>query len=134
MSKPKSNNFTMNEFRSKDKTGHVQVPLTYWGNLQKLMNALEVIRKELGNKPIIINSGYRTKSHNSSEDVKGSSNSQHLTAKACDIRINGVTPNVIYMTIEKLINEGKIPQGGLGLYRTFVHYDIRGQRSRWSLV
>ena len=27
---------------------------------------------------------------------------------------------------------GKMKQGGLGLYDTFVHYDVRGTKARWD--
>jgi hypothetical protein len=34
--------------------------------------------------------------------------------------------------IENLIAQGKIIEGGVGIYPTFVHYDIRGTKARWS--
>ena len=34
--------------------------------------------------------------------------------------------------IEGLIKSEKIEQGGIGIYNTFTHYDIRGVRARWS--
>ena len=34
--------------------------------------------------------------------------------------------------IEDLIDFGVMLQGGLGLYDTFVHYDIRKTRARWD--
>ena len=34
-------------------------------------------------------------------------------------------------TIERLIREGKMEDGGMGRYSTFVHYDVRGSRARW---
>ena len=33
--------------------------------------------------------------------------------------------------IEKLIKEGKMKQGGIGIYKGFIHYDIRGTKARW---
>ena len=30
------------------------------------------------------------------------------------------------------IKEGKIKKGGVGLYRSFVHYDTRGWNARWK--
>ena len=35
-------------------------------------------------------------------------------------------------TIEALIELEYIPEGGLGIYNTFVHYDIRGYKARWD--
>ena len=36
-------------------------------------------------------------------------------------------------TLAKLISEGKMHNGGVGLYNTFVHYDIRATPTRWDL-
>jgi uncharacterized protein YcbK (DUF882 family) len=123
----RTTNFKMDDFDCNDGTA---VPTEYTGNAIKLMEQLEVLRAELGNKRIRINSGYRTPSHNRS--IGGERRSYHLTAKAADIAMSDYTPSQIKNTIERLISEGKMLQGGVGLYRTFVHYDIRGTRSRWN--
>jgi len=77
----------------------------------------------------ITGSGYRTYNHNKA--VGGAKRSQHLTASAADINAQDYTPKQLHMIIELLIDEGKMKQGGLGLYNTFVHYDIRGIKARW---
>lgn len=118
-------NFSKNEFNSKDGS---KMPKEVFYNIQKLANQLQVLRDYLG-KPIKINSGYRSPEHNAS--IGGVSNSQHVLGKAADITVQGVSPSVIYETIEMLISNGDMLQGGLGLYRNFVHYDIRGTRTRW---
>jgi hypothetical protein len=118
--------FNMSEFDSND---GVAVPEMYKGNVCQLMKYLEVIREELGGNPIHINSGYRTPSHNTA--VGGVSNSQHLLGKAADIRVSGKTATQVKQAIEKLISEGKISEGGVGYYPTFIHYDIRGVKTRW---
>lgn len=122
---PGTKNFKASEFRCKDGTN---VPPEYYGNLQELMNNLQVLRDALG-VPILINSGYRTKSHN--KKVGGASSSSHLTAKAADIRTSSHTPAQVMAKIEELIGLGKMKQGGLSRYPTFVHYDVRGYKSRW---
>jgi predicted transcriptional regulator len=43
----------------------------------------------------------------------------------------GVTPRELKEVIEKLIKDGLIVKGGVGLYKTFVHYDVRGRNARW---
>jgi uncharacterized protein YcbK (DUF882 family) len=121
-----SAHFSMSEFDSND---GVAVPDMYKANVCKLMEQLEIIREELGNNSIHINSGYRTPSHNAS--VGGVSNSQHLIGKAADIRVANKTPTQVKQAIEKLISEGKILEGGVGYYPTFIHYDIRGTKARW---
>ncbi|MGV4470819.1 D-Ala-D-Ala carboxypeptidase family metallohydrolase, partial [Ornithobacterium rhinotracheale] len=59
-------------------------------------------------------------------------NSHHLQGKAADIRVDGVTPERLASIIERLIYNGKMKQGVLGIYPTFVHYDIRGTKTRWK--
>jgi uncharacterized protein YcbK (DUF882 family) len=89
---------------------------------------LQVLRDYLG-KPIKINSGYRSPAHNAK--VKGAKNSMHVKGKAADIVVQGYTPTQLAAVIFKLIEEKKIRQGGVGIYPTFVHYDIRGTKARW---
>jgi len=119
-------NFNVSEFDCKDGT---KVPKQFYANLQELANNLQTLRNHL-NKPIsITGSGYRTPKHNTK--VKGAKNSQHLTASAADINAQGLTPKELSIVIELLISQGKMKQGGLGVYSNFVHYDIRGIRARW---
>ncbi|SKB63685.1 Peptidase M15 [Soonwooa buanensis] len=120
-------NFNSEEFACKDGN---EVPEKLIPNVQKLANNLQALRDNVG-KPIVVNSGYRTAKHNKS--VGGASSSQHLTASAGDIRIAGMTSKQVYDAILNLIKEGKMHNGGVGLYNTFVHYDIRQSPSRWDL-
>ncbi|OJJ14996.1 hypothetical protein BKI52_40900 [marine bacterium AO1-C] len=124
---PTSANFKIEEFACNDGTA---VPPEYYPNVKNLMAQLEVLRSEMGNNSITINSSYRTPTHNAS--VGGASNSQHLYAKASDIVVKGYTPKQVHAKIEELTKAGKMTQGGLGLYNTFVHYDIRGTKARWD--
>jgi hypothetical protein len=118
-------NFSLSEFASRG----TPVPEQYLSNVKRLAQNLQVLRNHLG-KPIQINSAYRSPAHNAS--VNGATNSQHLTAKAADITVKGLTPSEVYCAIETLIVQGKMQQGGLGLYPTFVHYDVRDQKARWK--
>jgi hypothetical protein len=43
-----------------------------------------------------------------------------------------MTPDEVADTIELLIAEGKMEQGGLGRYDTFTHFDVRGSKARWD--
>jgi uncharacterized protein YcbK (DUF882 family) len=120
--------FAMEEFRCRDGT---EVPERFRGNIQRLMENLEVLRSELGNSPIAITSGYRTCSYNCT--LRGAArSSRHLCGQAADIRVQGYTPSEVHAAVERLIAAGRMVEGGLGLYRTFVHYDVRGTRQRWS--
>jgi uncharacterized protein YcbK (DUF882 family) len=64
--------------------------------------------------------------------VGGEPGSKHLEAMAGDIVSEKYTPVQLRAIIEKLIKEGKMKQGGLGAYKTFTHYDIRGVKARWK--
>lgn len=119
-------NFTRQEFDCKDGT---KVPAKYFDNLKELAQNLEVLRAEINEAVMITGSGYRTKEHN--EKVGGAKNSQHLTASGADINAKNYTPKELGKVIEKLIKEGKMKEGGLGIYKGFVHYDIRGTKARW---
>lgn len=122
-----TNNFRLSEFSCNDEN-KTQVPLDLIPNVRELANNLQIIRNNI-EKPIHINSGYRTEEYN--EKVGGRDLSYHLRAMAADIRVNGIKPKELYKIIENLIYEGYIKEGGLGLYETFVHYDIRGFKARW---
>ncbi len=119
-------NFNINEFECHDGTG---VPWNLVENVQKLANNLQALRDTIG-KPIHVVSGYRNTTYN--KRIGGAKRSYHMKAMAADIRVNGMTPKAIKAAIEILITEGKMEQGGIGLYKTFVHYDNRGRRSRWG--
>lgn len=122
---PKTANFSLSELACKDGTA---VPKIYYGNAQSLMEQLQIIRDYIG-VPIHINSGYRTPQHNKS--VGGATNSMHLLTKAADLVAVGFTAATLANKIEELIKAGKIKNGGVGRYSSFVHYDI-GLTRRWN--
>ncbi len=119
-------NFKLSELEFSD-----PVPAEKIANAIELLQNLQIIRDHF-QRPIVIISGYRSPERNAA--VGGADKSQHLEAKAADIKIAGVPTEEIYNRIEKLIAQGKIKEGGLGKYldSNFVHYDIRGTRARWQ--
>ncbi len=121
---PKTANFKMEEFNSKD---GIPVPVQYYGNVQTVMEQLEVLRNYLGSNVITINSGYRSPEHN--DNVGGRPLSAHLKGKAADFTVKGYTPVQVRAALRKLIENGKILDGGIGEYNTFTHYDIGTPRS-----
>jgi uncharacterized protein YcbK (DUF882 family) len=118
-------NFKLSELEFSD-----QVPPELISNAVELLQNLQVIRDHF-QKPIIIISGYRSPTRN--EAVGGAKKSQHMEAKAADIKINGIPTEELFSRIDKLMSQGKIKVGGLGFYpdQGFVHYDIRGIKARW---
>ena len=120
-----TNNFSLREFRCKDGT---DVPDDLRDNLQGLCENLERLRDKIG-RPVHIVSGYRTETYN--QRVGGVKRSQHLKAKAADLRVSGMTTRELHAEIIKLIRAGEMDAGGVGLYLSFVHYDTRGRNARW---
>lgn len=122
-------NFKLGEFACND-ANKTQVPDEYLFNVKELAEALQVIRDYI-DSPLKVFSGYRTPEHN--KKIGGVKNSQHMLAKAADLKASGTSTGKLHEVILLLIEEGKIPQGGVGHYpNRFVHYDIRGRRARWT--
>ena len=66
-------------------------------NLTRLAMFLEKVRSKLGGKPVMINSGFRSKEVNDSVGSKDTS--QHRIGCAADIRVPGMTPNEVVQTL-----------------------------------
>jgi uncharacterized protein YcbK (DUF882 family) len=122
-----STNFSLSEFASADGTAPSGEVLK---NLTELAKNLEVLRKHLGH-PIRVTSGFRSREHN--RKIGGAVNSFHVLGMASDIQVAKIKPEDVAKAIELLIAEGKMKEGGLGIYRTWVHYDIRGTKARWKI-
>lgn len=108
--------FVLNEFASGDGADIVLVHPC-------LVGLLEVIRAHF-DKPVIINSGYRTPAHN--QNVGGSSGSKHMLGLAADIRLPGISPEEVARYADN-----ELKAGGVGRYSSFTHVDVANYR-RWS--
>lgn len=93
----------------------------------RLAAALQELR-ELLNKPIILNCGYRCIKHNA--EIGSDYTSQHVKGTAADIRVDGFTPEQLAKEADKVI---AFKNGGIGIYhdKGFVHVDVRPYRARW---
>lgn len=92
----------------------------------RLIDLLENIRRLTG-KPVHINSGYRSRAYN--RTIKNASpKSQHCKGKAADIRIEGISPEKVAQYAESFLGAS----GGIGIYHTFTHVDVRNGKSRWK--
>ena len=112
-----STNFKVKEFACHDGSDPIFID-------SELVTVLQKIRTHFG-KPVTITSAYRTPPHNSREG--GTTYSQHLYGKAADIKITGVTPKKVADYAETLLDKG-----GIGIYNTFTHIDVRSVKSRWQ--
>lgn len=109
-----SRNFTVGEFQSKD-GAHVVIlhPALFLG-LQSLRDHVQ--------RPITVNSGYRSPAHNTASG--GASSSYHVRGMAADIVISGMTP----IEVASLAHD--MGFGGIKAYPSFTHIDV-GPRRTW---
>lgn len=113
-----SANFKVKEFACKDGSDYILIA-------NELVELLQKIRDHFG-KAITINSAYRNSAYN--KTIGGVSNSQHTKGTAADIVVKDTAPEDVAKYAEYLLGD----KGGIGLYGTFVHVDIRDKRSRWT--
>lgn len=115
----KSLHITWEELACKDEF-HTPYPF-HDGREIELVVMFERIRA-IWNKPLIINSAYRTEVYNVS--VGGSPHSQHKLGKALDLQPpEGITIERFHKTLKEMHQVFGIR--GLGKYATFCHCDIR---------
>ena len=112
-----SKNFKVREFACRDGSDVVFVSMD-------LVEVLQKIRDHFG-RPVTINSGYRTVTYN--KKVDGADFSQHMYGMAADISVSGVKPKDVAAFAETLLPK----TGGIGIYDTFTHVDVRAVKSRW---
>lgn len=113
-----STNFKVKEFKCNDGTDTVFIAPSLVTLLQEARNYF--------NAPITISSAYRTDSYNTK--VGGATYSQHKYGTAADIVVKGKTPKTVYDWFDKKLGNS----GGVGLYKSFVHVDVREVKARWS--
>jgi hypothetical protein len=66
-------------------------------NLQRLAEFLEQVKTALDNKPIMVNSAFRSKQVNDSVGSKDTS--QHRIGCAADLRVPGMTPDAVVRAV-----------------------------------
>ena len=111
-------NFKVREFACQDGSDPIFIA-------PALAEVLQAIRSHF-QKPVTVCSGYRTPGHN--KKVDGAAYSQHLYGTAADIQVKGVAPAAVAAFAETLLPDS----GGIGVYPTFTHVDVREKRSRWK--
>lgn len=123
--------FNVREFDCKDGTPVRKRDHSGLQNLCELY--LEPLRAKYGRVTIL--SGYRTVAHN--RRVGGASKSYHVYTihdgndQAADIKCARGTPAQWHATLNWLRKTKRGGKGGLGLYSTFVHVDMRDYAANW---
>ena len=93
-------------------------------NLVRLAGLLELVKVELGGKPIMVNSAFRSKQVNDAVGSKDSS--QHRVGCAADIRVPGITPDEVV----KAIIAAKLPYDQLiREFDRWTHISIPNEES-----
>ena len=113
-----SKNFKVSEFKCNDGSDTVLIS-------DKLVGLLQKIRDHFG-AAVTINSAYRTESYN--KKIGGATKSQHVNGTAADIVVKGATPLEVAQYVEHIMPDS----GGIGVYQSFTHVDVRANRSRWD--
>ncbi len=113
-----SANFKVREFACQDGTDTIFVS-------PELVSTLQKIRDHFG-KAVTVNSAYRTEAHN--KKVGGAAYSQHKYGVAADVVVKGVSPLEAARYAHTLLGS----RGGVGLYKTFIHVDVRTAKARWD--
>ncbi len=113
-----SNNFKVKEFACTDGSDPIFID-------SNLVNVLQKVRTHFG-KAVTITSAYRTPGRNKA--VGGQTYSQHLYGRAADIKVKGVSPKKVASYVETIMPKS----GGIGIYNSFVHVDVRSTKARWK--
>ena len=126
-----SEHFTVEEFDCRDGT---RVMRRDYNGLEYLCRTfLEPLRKKYG--PVHVNSGFRTRAYNAR--IGGASQSMHVYTihdgndQAADVTCARGRPSDWHRTLNTLRARERNGKGGLGLYSTFVHVDIRDYKADW---
>lgn len=114
-----STHFRVREFACRDGADAVLVA-------PRLVMVLESIRTHF-DAPVTISSGYRTPQYNAKQQG-ASLHSQHCYGCAADIVVKGQTPQTVAAYARQLMPDW----GGVGVYKSFVHIDVRKTKADWT--
>jgi uncharacterized protein YcbK (DUF882 family) len=127
-----SKHFTVEEFDCHD--GTKVKPREYDGLRYLCRQFLEPLRAKFGS--VTVHSGYRTAAYN--RRIGGASNSFHVypahdgNDQAADISCARGNPKQWHAYLNSIRKRKRNGRGGLGLYSTFVHVDLRDTTANWK--
>jgi len=118
--------FELNEFRCRCGVCAWPPSPEIVARVQVLAERLEALRADLGGAAVTVVSGVRCAAHNRA--VGGAPRSRHLTGEAADVRVAGSSMEAVAARARAL------GFGGVGVYGTHVHVDVReGRRAFWRV-
>lgn len=92
---------------------------------EALVDSVELVWQKAGG--LIINSGHRCTAHNAA--IGGRPGSLHLSGKACDMVPKKLSIPEFLVVVQSI---PRFKDGGIGVYKTFIHGDVRGYCARWT--
>lgn len=92
----------------------------------RVARVMEEVRERMGDRPISVNSWYRTPAANKA--AGGAKYSRHMAGDAIDFVVAGVNAYTVYAEL----NSWWGSRGGLASSSIFTHIDTRGYYARWS--
>lgn len=108
--------FRLREFLDRPCEGY---PVEYQLNFWRVIESLELLRREAGGRPVVITSGYRTPAWN--QICGGAPHSYHLLGLAADI----VVPSLSFKELEAIARRYF---NGVIRYPRHVHVDLRTEK------
>lgn len=103
--------FKVREFACKDGSQVVFID-------EYLVFILDILRNKI-EKPVYINSGYRTPEWN--KKYNGAKYSYHMRGMAADIRVDGITAKQLANKLNEIVPD----ECGIIVYKSWVHFDVR---------
>jgi hypothetical protein len=121
--------FTDSQTAARKGISNVPPPISEeWKNLHRTANVMEQVRTILGDKPILVSSGYRSPAVNAA--VGGSKSSAHMSGLAVDFSCPGFgTPKAICKKLEPHMKELGIDQL-IHEFGSWVHLGLTGGAPR----
>ena len=106
------------------------IPKQFYGNMRRLIKNVKVLADNVS-ASLHVNSGYRSPNYNAG--LEGSAQaSNHQFGEAIDISSPTLSSSQLRSKVLELIAAGKMDDGGLGIYNSFIHYDVGGAGRRWD--
>lgn len=105
-------------------------PKELWPDLLPTLRAADELRQRLGVPLRVVISAYRSPQYNAK--CPGAARySQHLYNRALDL-VFDCPPEEAFAMADQMRREG-VFEGGLGLYKSFIHLDTRSRNATWGV-
>lgn len=104
-------------------------PTAMWKRMKATLLVADEIATQLGEKPEVVISAYRSPAYNA-RCPGAASGSQHTRNTALDLQFPS-SPKTVAAVAKELRAKGLF-KGGVGLYSGFVHIDTRGTNATWG--